>query len=204
MKAMAAAARQRLDLDLDVGELAVAAGLPLEARMLRGAARGSSPCRAPAAGAPTTREIVLRAQPVERDLEMDVALAPQHHLLRSRHCARATSVGSSSISLAMAPESFTSSLRFSAVIARPKTGFGSGELAAARRAPRRCDSTVPVAMPSSRASATISPGPAAATLSMCGAGQPQHAGDAHAVEAHAFGHLPRQTRASDSLPVCGG
>src|SRR4029453_14442156 len=37
-EAEARAARQRLDLDLDVGELAVTAGLPLVAGMLRAAA----------------------------------------------------------------------------------------------------------------------------------------------------------------------
>ena len=48
---VAGAARQRLHLDLDVGELAVAAALALEAGMLAGAACGWFPCRAPAAGA---------------------------------------------------------------------------------------------------------------------------------------------------------
>src|SRR5487761_575671 len=78
---MKANARPRLDLDLDVGELAVAAALPLETRMQRRAfANGFAigdlrPAR-------LHREVEFVPQPVERDLQMDVALSAQHQLLQ--------------------------------------------------------------------------------------------------------------------------
>ena len=69
-----------LDLDRDVGELPVAAALPLEARMLL----GPVPDRllvGDRGGPAVDREVVAVAQAVHRDLQMDVALSPQHHLL---------------------------------------------------------------------------------------------------------------------------
>src|SRR5260370_16429794 len=76
-----AAARQRLDLDLDIGELAVTAALALEAGMLLAAPLDRllvGHLRAPSEHG----EVVFRAHAVERDLQMDVALPPHHHLAR--------------------------------------------------------------------------------------------------------------------------
>ena len=59
----------------------MAAALALEAGMLLGAA----PDRLLVGnrGAPAVdREVVAIAQPVDRDLQMNVALTPQHHFLR--------------------------------------------------------------------------------------------------------------------------
>ena len=56
-------------------------------------------------------DAVLALQPLDRDAQMHLALAEQQHLVRVRGDARARSDGSSSISLASAADSFTSSLR---------------------------------------------------------------------------------------------
>src|SRR5262249_55126959 len=77
---MAGAARQRFHLDLDVCELAVPTALPLEGRVLRrGPADGLAVADLRAVS--LRGQAVLRAQPVERDLQVDVALAPEHELV---------------------------------------------------------------------------------------------------------------------------
>ena len=77
----ARAPRQRPDLDLDVGELAVASRLALVARMLRGACLdrltiGDPWCLG------VHGDIVAAGEPVDRDLEMHLALAAQQQLVR--------------------------------------------------------------------------------------------------------------------------
>ena len=80
-------ARQRLDLDRDAGELSVTAALALEAGML---------LRRPAdrllvghrRRVPDNRQIVPVAQPVDRDLQMYVALAPKYHLAQLGRSAK--------------------------------------------------------------------------------------------------------------------
>src|SRR6185312_2154155 len=70
---------QRLHVDDDVGELAVPARLPLEARMRLGRALDRLLVRHRRRVA-DDREVVAVAQAVHCDLHMHVALAPQHHL----------------------------------------------------------------------------------------------------------------------------
>src|SRR5947207_15766584 len=77
-EAEARAARQGLDLDLDVGELAVAAGLALVARMLGGAgldalAIGDARRRS------VDRDVVAAGELVDRYPEMQLALSPEQH-----------------------------------------------------------------------------------------------------------------------------
>src|SRR5215472_17432255 len=75
------AARQRFHLERDVGELAMAPTLTLEAGMLLSAA----PDRllvVHRSAASIDRQVVAIAQAVDGDLQMNVALAPQHHFLR--------------------------------------------------------------------------------------------------------------------------
>src|SRR3984893_1874148 len=79
-KGEAGTSRQRLHLDRNVGKLTVATALPLEPRvLLRPAADrlfvGDS------GGSAGDGQIVAIAQSVHRNLQMDVALSPQHHFL---------------------------------------------------------------------------------------------------------------------------
>ena len=75
----AGTARQRLHLDRAIGKLPVPAALALEARMLVGAALDRLAVWH-RRGLPDHDQVLAVAQPVERDLQMHIALAPQHHL----------------------------------------------------------------------------------------------------------------------------
>ena len=140
-------------------------------------------------------------EPVERDLQMDVALAPQHHFLQ---------VG---IVLERQGRVFLDQLgdgrRQLDVVGALLGGDGEAEDRRRHVGPRQFgalpdDSTVPVAMPSIRASATTSPGPRSTASRVLAPVQAQHAADAHAVQASCRRSIwPLQTRTSESLPVCG-
>ncbi len=91
-EAEARAARQRLDLDLDVGELAVAAGLPLVAGMLLragldGLAIGDARRRR------LDGDVVAAGELVDRDLEMHLALALEQQLVGLGRAPRRTATG---------------------------------------------------------------------------------------------------------------
>ena len=77
----AGAARQRFHLDRYIGELSVPAALTFEAGMLLGSLPDRLLVGDP--GAPAVdREVVAAAQAVDGNLQMDVALPPQDHFLR--------------------------------------------------------------------------------------------------------------------------
>ena len=130
---------------------------------------------------------------------------PRAPSLAARHCARATSVGSSSISRCSAPRQLH-------VVVALLGGDGEAvdrrrqrELRAGRR--RRAARQAPCRWRCLRSAPAPRPRPARphCSLGRLRAQEPQHAGDAHAVEAHAFASPARSTRApARACRHCGG
>ena len=150
------------------------------------------------------RQVVAVAQPVERDLQMDVALAPQHHLARCRRSARAASVGSSSISLAIDAGQLDVVAALFGVRSRGRRPAAAAPAAAAARpcptgsAP--CRSRSPPCGPAPTTSPDLArrrPSPAARRSAARRRRRARRS-------AHCLRRPCRARRAtSDSLPVCG-
>ena len=77
----AGAARQRLDLEHDVAELAVAAGLLLVAAALRDRLADGLAIADRSAGRVDDRHREAIGEPLGGDAQMHLALAPDHHLV---------------------------------------------------------------------------------------------------------------------------
>ena len=158
----ALAARERPDLQLHVAELAMATGLLLVPAVRLGAlADGLAIGRARKFGATSTLYLFLSDRGPRAG---GSPLTPEQRLVGLRSVST-RSAGSSSVSLAKALESLTSSLRLAAVTAKAYIGRVAGGCGMSRGRPLHSDA--PVRAPSRRASATISPASAEPIFCCC-------------------------------------